>query len=288
MTTEQKARLQVLVCTFGADGIRRVASSAHPRLDGVEYIVSWQQAGPTPLPESLRRPDFKVYATDSTGLARNRNHALTKATAPLLLLSDDDVAYTAEGLQRVIDAFDSHPDCDLLTFRYESASGTKHYPGSPFPLNAPPKGYFASSIEIAFRRREPGKTIWFNEHFGIGADFPSGEEDIFIRDCLDAGMKGMFVPATVARHDGATTSGRNLMLSSRPLTKGAVFLRLHPRSWFARMIAHALREIPLWRQRKAPSPLSFCANWIKGVNRARRLKAFPTAASASKPSGHEE
>ena len=284
----QDTRLQVLICTFGADGIERVASSAHPLLTGVEYIVSWHHAGTTPLPESLRRPDFKVYATDSTGLARNRNHALSKATAPLLLLSDDDVAYTAEGLQRVIDAFDSHPDCELLTFRYESVSGSKHYPDSPFRLDNPPKGYFASSIEIAFRRREAGKIIWFNEHFGIGADFPSGEEDIFIRDCLDAGLRGMFVPATVARHDDATTSGRNLMLPSRPLTKGAVFLRLHPRTWIARMMAHALREIPLWRQGKAPSPLSFCANWIKGVNRAKRLKTFPTPAPTSKTSGHEE
>ena len=87
-------------------------------------------------------------------------------------------------------------------------------------------------------------------------------------------LKGLFLPLTIARHDEPTTSERNLMLPSRPQTKGAVFTRLHPYSWPLRMIAHALREIPLWRKGVAPNPLSYCRNWIKGVAKAKKHGVF--------------
>lgn len=275
MYKENDTLLQVLICTFGADGIMRVANGIHPRICGVEYLVSWQQAGHTPLPAPLHRDDFIIHKTDSTGLAKNRNNALSKATAPLVLISDDDIDYTPEGLMAVINAFQDNPHADLITFRYGSLHSKKKYPPAKFSLAKPPKGYFLTSFELAFRRRSVTGNVWFNENFGIGAFFPCGEEDIFLKECLDFGLSGIFLPVTIARHEGATTSGRNLMLASRPMTKGAVFLRLHPRDWPLRMLAHALREIPLWRKGLVPDPLSYCRNWIEGVIRAKRMKVFP-------------
>lgn len=271
--------LQVLICTYGREGLERAAAASHPRMEGVEYLVSWQlRSDETGLsiPKALERPDFKVFSSLTKGLAINRNIALSRATAPILLISDDDVDYTEEGLQRIIDAFRLHKDMDIVTFRYDSASHAKHYPSHPCDLTSPEKGYFVTSFEIALRRKAVQGRFWFNENFGIGAVFPSGEEDIFMHDCLAGGLKGIFLPITVARHDGTTTSERNLMLPSRPQTKGAVFLHLHPRQWPLRMIAHALREIPLWRKGLVPSPLSYCLNWLKGARTAKKLKVFPT------------
>lgn len=274
--------LQVMICTYGADGIGRVARASHPRVEGVEYLVSWQTDSQCPLPEELNRPDFKIITSKTRGLSANRNIALSNASAPILLISDDDVDYTAEGLMAVVDAFHSHEDMDIIAFRYESASHDKQYPAEQCSLSAPEKGYFLTSFELAMRRKAVQGKIWFNENFGIGAPFPSGEEDLFLHDCLDAGLKGIFLPLTVARHDGSTTSDRNLMLPSRPQTKGAVFLRLHPRQWPLRMIIHTLREFPLWRKGLVPTPLSYCYNWLKGVRMARRMKVFPTPDATSK------
>lgn len=268
--------LQVLICTYGPDGIKRTASASHPSVDGVEYLVSWQTDGDYPVPEALDRKDFRIIATPTKGLSVNRNIALSRATAPLLLISDDDVDYTAENLSTVLKAFQSHEDMDILAFRHVSASHSKHYPLNTCDLANPEKGYFVTSFEIAFRRLRVQGKVWFNENFGIGAIFPSGEEDIFLRDCFDRGLKGLFIPQTIARHDGTTTSQRNLMLPSRPQTKGAVLLRMHPRQWPLRMLVHALREIPLWRKGLVPSPLAFCREWLKGVGMARRMKVYPT------------
>lgn len=275
---ETAPMMQVLICTYGRDGIERIAHSNHPEVEGVEYLVSWQVHEDSPLPDSLERADFKIAKSNTKGLSVNRNIALSKATAPLLLISDDDTVHTAEGLRAIIDAFSEHPDIDIITFRFDSTGNKKYYPDHSVSINKCPKGYYISSIEIAMRRTAVQGKIWFNENFGIGATFPSGEEDVFLRDCLDSGLKGIFLPITIARHDGTTTSERNMMLDSRPQTKGAVFLRLYPIQWPLRMLVHTLREIPLRRKGLVPSPLSFCQNWLKGVRKARRMKVFPTPA----------
>lgn len=272
-----KIQLQVLICTFGRDGIERVASGKHPEVAGVQYLVSWQASDGIDVPEALLRHDFTIHCTDTTGLSKNRNNALAHADAPLLLISDDDVDYTAEGLTGIINSFEANLDAGLLVFRFDCNKGNKSYPDYSFSLSRPPKGYYTTSIEIALRRDSlANHNIWFNENFGIGATFPSGEEDILVKDCLEAGLTGLFIPKTIARHDADTTSHKNRSLPSRPQTRGAIFLHLHPKSWPLRMIVHAFREMRLWRKGEVPSPLSFCLNWIKGVRMAKRLRVFPT------------
>lgn len=281
--TKDDIQLQVLICTFGRDGIERMAAGQHPEVAGVQYLVSWQASDGINVPEALMRHDFTIHRTDTIGLSKNRNHALAKASSPLLLISDDDVDYTAEGLAGVINSFKANPDADLLVFRFDCNKGNKFYPDHSFSLSKPPKGYYTSSIEIAMRRTSlTNQDIWFNENFGIGALFPSGEEDILVKDCLDAGLTGQFIPLTIARHDADTTSSKNLSLPTRPQTRGAIFLHLHPKSWPFRMAVHALREIPLWRKGEVPSPLSFCRNWIKGVRLAKDHRVFPTPDYSSK------
>ena len=271
--------LQVLICTYGQKGLKRVADSSHPKVDGVEYLVSIQQDADTEdltIPKALDREDFTLIVHLTKGLSVNRNVAISRATAPLLLFSDDDIDYTEDGLHRVISAFNEHPDADILTFRFDTDVPYKTYPDTPVSLADPPKGYFISSIEMAVRRKSVQGKIWFNENFGIGAMFAFGEEEVFLRDALDAGLSGMYIPSMICRHSGITTAGRNLNLPSRPQTKGALWLRLHPSDWPLRMMTHSLREIPLWLKGVAPSPLSYCLNWLKGVRNAKKKSVFPT------------
>lgn len=287
LVDKDSVSLQVLICTYGQEGLERVARHSHPKVKGVEYLVSCQIDRDLEIPNELDRKDFRIITTCSKGLSINRNHALSLASAPFLLIGDDDIDYTDEGLGNVIDAFHNHPEADIITFRFESTSSKKFYPSNSIYLNSFPKGYFVSSIEIGLRRQSIQGKIWFNENFGIGAMFPSGEEDIFICDCLEAGMKGIFEPLTIARHDGSTTSERNLMLPSRPQTKGAVFLRMHPHSWPLRMIAHAVREVPLWKKGLTPSPMSYCKNWIKGVITAKKHHVFHETGLSFKKKSHQ-
>lgn len=250
-----------MICTYGADGIKRVALSQHPSVPEVEYLVGWQiDDTECPIPEELNRHDFKIFRHATKGLSRNRNYLLSKATAPILLISDDDVDYTPLQLKSVINAFDSNPEYDIITFRYDSTKSKKRYPNHSFYLWNAPKGYYTTSFEIGIRNKYYLSTLKFNESFGIGSGiFIAGEEDIFLHDCKKKKLKGIFIPITICTHTGDTTSERNLYNPLYIQTKGAVFIHIHPFTWPLRMVAHALREknfIPLHK---------YISNWIKGA-----------------------
>ncbi len=253
-------QLQVMICTFGEDGIQRVANSSHPIMPDVEYIVGWQLPdGDVPIPEELKRQDFKIYKHSSTGLSKNRNYLLEKATADLLLISDDDVEYTPQNLIDVINAFNNHPDSDILTFKYSSLKSTKFYPDKSFNLRKPEKGYYCSSIEIAFRRSSIQNVIKFNERFGIGGIFMTGEEDLFLNDCIHKGLHGTYIPLIIASHNHLSTSERECQNPKLIQAKGGIFIHLYPYSWIARMFVHGLRNI------SHTSFTHYIKNWIKGA-----------------------
>lgn len=254
--------LEVLICAYGADGIRRVAEAAHPAVEGVRYLVSWQMPeGPAEIPAELSRPDFSVHRSQTRGLSLNRNLALGLSGAPLLLIADDDLVYTRQGLEDVIQAFESNPDADLLAFRYGDADGRfrKPYPAAVTDLRSMPRGWYPSSVEMALRASRVRGHFRFNENFGAGREFFCGEEELFLHDILKAGLCGCFVPLTVCRHPGPTTQGRVDPLSLARV-KGAVFVRLHPLSWPLRMILHSARS--------KGSKIAYLRAWLSGVGAA--------------------
>lgn len=259
-------QLEVLICTYGEDGIRRIARASHPQVEGVRWFVNWQMPEDVParIPGEIEgRDDFKVAVHHDRGSSPNRNHALDLAEGELLLISDDDVTYTAEAMRGVIEAFRRRPECDLLCFRFENGTHHKMYP--EFDLRHPVRGWYPSMVEIALRRKAVGGHR-FNEHFGVCADFPAGEEELFVRGLLRAGVRGRFVPLTVCHHPGFSTGDRLPPLEMAH-TKGAIFLKLFPATWPGRMLTHALRQ-------PVGTRLAYVRQWLSGVRDARRKNVF--------------
>lgn len=263
-----KPTLEVLICTYGKDGIRRTAAMGLPHVEGVEYLVSWQDPdNSADIPEELIRPDIRVCRSVSKGLSHNRNLALSAAHGEICLIADDDLIYTAGQLLNIIHAYHSHPEADIITFRFESETEKRVYPSHSFNLDSPPKGYFITSFEIAFRLDKVlASGVMFDERFGIGAPFIAGEEDIFVHELLRHGLKGIFLPQTIATHNHATTSTREAGNPDIVRTKGAVFTIIHPRSWPLRMLAHAGRE-------KIFTPRKYISLWIEGVRTLKKLSS---------------
>ena len=254
--------LQVLICTFGKAGIRRIAEASHPRIPGVEYIVSWQLGDSDGnIPASLQRDDFHILLSDSRGLSHNRNITLDAATAPICLIADDDLTYNPDAFRNIIAVFNADPQLGIAAFRYSGGDG-KHYPDHEFDLRRPPKDYYVSSIELAFRRESVlASGIRFDLRFGIGAEFPSGEENIWLHQLLHAGLKGKFFPITIANHEALTTGSR---LGADPQfirTKGSVMRILFPRTWPLRLLTHALRN---FRHPEIPTRL-YIRSWLAGA-----------------------
>lgn len=265
--------LQVLISTYGPRGLDSVAALPHPAMDGVEYLVSWQAHEDKPVPESLRnRKDFIIFREESLGLCNNRNALLSQASAPLVVISDDDLEYEEVHLRAVLRAFRENPDAHFLTFRYASERFPKPYPSHSFDLRKPPKGYFVTSMELALnlkKMREDGFGLpEFDPAFGInGTTFCCGEEDLLVYGMLKRGMSGRFIPEDICMNTDSTTSERIGATQPCIEAKGAVMRRIKPLSWPLRMITHALRSSKT-KGSQHVAFLSYCRWWLNGVRKS--------------------
>lgn len=270
---EMTPRLQVCICTIGQDGINRIAEKDYPRVDGVEHLVILQDPdGNVAIPPMLeRRSDFRIITSESRGIARNRNNALDHATAPVAMITDDDVSYIADDYLTVIKAFDENPEAAAISFRYRSSDYPKSYPDRSLRWGKRAEGYHLTAFELAVRPGAIADKIRFNEHFGFATDFLGGEDDVFYFEAVRKGLDCRFIPVDIGRHDHATTSVTARKDIHLIETKGAIVSYVSPLIWPLRMIAHALREAgsghPFTRR-------DYLRAWLRGIKKARRLRVF--------------
>lgn len=200
--------LEVLICTYGNDGIDRVANMNLPQVDNVKYLISWQTEGFDFLtPNELHRKDIKIVTSRQKGLSNNRNHAIEKASGDICLIADDDLIYTHDQLKAIIHTFENNPNIDFALFKY-SGGDLKSYPSYEFDLKKEPKGYYITSFEIAFRRTSVDSSLRFDSRLGVGTSMPAGEEAIFIYQALKKGLNCRFFPITITHHAELTTGSR--------------------------------------------------------------------------------
>lgn len=270
---ERRPRLQVCICTIGQQGLDRIASKAYPEVPGVEHVVFLQDPeGDAAIPPEIsRRDDFRVVKSATRGIAVNRNNALRGATAPLAMITDDDVTYTTGDYRSVIQAFEDNQDAIALSFRYRSAGYPKRYPDHPFRWSKHAKGYHLTAFELAVRPEAIAGKIRFNEHFGFATDFLGGEDDIFYYEAVKKRLDCRFIPVDIGRHDHATTSVSARSDIRLIETKGAIVSYVSPLLWPLRMLSHIIREAgsgkPFTRR-------DYLRAWFRGMKKARKLRVF--------------
>ena len=243
--------LEILISTLD-EGINNVPAMLLTQQKNIGYLVSWQHSKgkDIALPHELMRSDVKVCNLDGRGLSRNRNNSIKNATADLCLIADDDCTYTHEQLQQVVDTFEKNPDVDIATFRFSGEGSNKWYPSTPQNLKTFPKGYYVSSIEIAFRSLSVQGKLWFNENFGLGAEpFHCGEENIFLRSALAQGLSCKFFPITVVKEKDSSICIKRDNDPGTLRSYGAELHLFQPRTKYLRMILKAYR---LWHNRNVP------------------------------------
>lgn len=198
--------LEVLICTFGPEGGRRVQRMQLPEIDNVSYLVSWQGDCPKVVPAPLaERRDLRFVFLDGKGLSRNRNHCLDNARGDILLVADDDLRFYPDGLKGIMDVFAANPSLEYGSFMYDGADG-KTYPAASLSLKSLPKDFYQTSFEVALRRESRAGALRFDEEFGLGApQFGAGEEELVLKRARIKGLDCRFFPLLIASHAGVTT-----------------------------------------------------------------------------------
>lgn len=247
--------LDILIATHRPEGILRLADADFPKVPGVSYVVSWQNHKDFPIPDALLRPDMKIFRLDFPGLSRNRNNALAHCSSDIVLIADDDVEIDAQGMQSVIDTFSENPDVEVATFRSVHGDMSR-FPDHTVDLNSNwPKGYYVSSIEIAFRRI-PCSDLRFCPELGLGSRYlHGGEDEAFILSAIKRNHECRYFPVTICAHPHESSGNRRLMSAASMRAAGCYIALRWPATAFLRAPLKAWR---IFSKRQASLPKALC------------------------------
>lgn len=215
-------RLQLLVATRGQENI-----SFLEKIGAEGECIVANQTDSCNIYEADGRLMISVR---DRGVGKNRNLALCLSSADYLLFADDDNVLT-EGYPDIVrQSFREHPDADMLIFDADVTGPRAAY--------KPIRGEHRVRIwnfsrygcaQIAIKRSSWQKRpVWFSELFGGGARHGSGEDSLFIRDCLRGGYKIIALPqkiVTVNQESSSWFKGYNEKFF---YDEGALVARLFP------------------------------------------------------------
>lgn len=161
--------------------------------------------------ESIVKNDkFNIYTYNEKGVGLSRNLAFLHSSKKILLFADDDEVLFDEYEQIVSKAYNELPDADMIIFDINLTNSSKN--GNFRHINKIKKLNKFNSMRYGACRfsvkRESliRNRITFSTLFGGGSRYSSGEDSLFILDCLKANMKIYQYPAIIADVDDSSST----------------------------------------------------------------------------------
>ncbi len=234
--------LDLAVVTHRPEGIERVARMVLPPVEGVRYVVSWQDSRGASVPDSLAaRPDVEIYRFEGKGISANRNNAFDHCRSDIVLFSDDDLIYNKEGLMRLREVYKENPTLDLATLQSQHGDPSRFPAGETRLTVNYPAGYSVCSIEISFRRKSLG-ALRLCPELGLGAPkLGAGEDEMFLLSAIKRGKDCRFFPITVCSHPADSTGSKRRLSRAYLRASGCVIALSYPLTSFLRIPLKAWR-----------------------------------------------
>ena len=131
---------------------------------------------------------IKIFYFNEKGVGLSRNNCLQRSYADIILFADDDETLVDNYEKIILDGFNKYFKSDMLLFNLKD-NGKLLYK----PINKKIRKYNSQkygTVSIAVKREKVfAHNIHFSLMFGPGAIYGSGEDSIFIYDCLNAKFK---------------------------------------------------------------------------------------------------
>ncbi|MFK3977009.1 glycosyltransferase family protein [Shewanella vesiculosa] len=223
------------------DRLKNISINQFPTHPCISYVVSCQgdMIHPTDnyikIIEDLFGINTPINLMNGFGLSRNRNASIflaNKIAKPqdYIYICDDDVTIQVDGL--------------LAAQKIAIKMNMDFIAGTVTTINGPFKKYEIKSKRLF--RRDCAKIssvellissdflkiseVDFDENFGLGATYPSGEEFIFCCDLIVSGGMGIFFPITFCEH-APVSSGQDFFTKKIKIkAKGAMLARVYGKS----------------------------------------------------------
>lgn len=173
-------------------------------------------------------PNVRVISMKERGLSKSRNYALRNSIGDICVVADDDFYYLTDCVESILTAYDKLHNAGMITFQtisFQTKKLRKRYKNKVYQYNFLSVMHVSSS-DITFRRSQIiNKNITFNEEFGLGSSNIAGEDNIFVRDCYNSGIKIYGYPKVILATPEETTGTKMIFY---PELRGKIIKKLYP------------------------------------------------------------
>ena len=205
---------------------------------GFACVVVADQGDRPALAARVAAAGARYLHLDRRGLSHARNAALATVDAPWCYFPDDDCLPAPDLLARFGAALARDPAAWFVAARVVTPAGRAIMPGAgaePRAITTPADvlatvmspGLFVSAAALA-------RVGGYDERFGVGAEWPSGEESDLLFRILAAGGHGRYAPDAIVTHPDPFAVRDPLARRARA--------RLYGRGWGALFAKHAVTD----------------------------------------------
>lgn len=186
--------------------------------------------------------NFNIYSYNELGNSNSRNRGLEHITEDIILLCDDDVVYSEDYEENIINDFKKNQKADVIIFNMYSPNRKKRVIKRRKRLHIYNSLNYAS-YNIAFRKNAViEKQIKFNTLFGPNAKYNNGTDTLFIVDMLKNKLKIYSSPVyigTAYNKDSTWFKGYNEKFF---YNKGALFTAINKKLRKPLILQYLLRH----------------------------------------------
>lgn len=138
---------------------------------------------------------IQSFSMPERGVGLSRNTALLHANTDICLFSDEDIVLDEHYPKALRKAYKEHPDADMILFNVKVAPERRTYWNDRVKrihwYNYGRYPAYSISGRLDSLRKA---NVQFSLLFGGGARYSNGEDSLFLRDCLKAGLVIYAVP----------------------------------------------------------------------------------------------
>lgn len=193
---------------------------------------------------------IRLLCCEELGVGLSRNTALMRATGDICLFADDDLVYRDGYAEKLAGAFGALPDADVLVFNIHSMGARKRR----YQIQKTKRVHWFNFARYGAARMAVRRSSIFRQHisfsllFGGGAQYGSGEDTLFLHDCLRAGLKIYAVPISLADVDDSTSSWFRGYDEKFLMDRGALHQAMYARMAFIQSLVYLLRHKNVWQE----------------------------------------
>lgn len=237
--------LAIMNCTNEKEYTKIITSN---NINGEVFSANQVQSQGIKLINGARR----IISYKEIGASQNRNRLLENALGDICIFSDNDTVLVNNYESIIEEAYKKRKDADVIIFYAENLNKRreKNKKIGNRKINKINLLKIRTN-EITIRKEAiekiKHKNIKFDINFGPGGIFSKGEENIFISDLLDAGMKIYSVNKKISsskNEDSTWFSGFNEKFM---YDQGAVFYRIYKKYYKFMILQYIVRKYHLYR-----------------------------------------